>query len=158
MSMVFFVTSFTVLILFFLSIVWFSPESRLLRWAKQASRWDYATANARFQEARQVVVGQLRHPNSEISKSLAEAAFDVALACSDRLNELNGKPHGPAQKEPLRRALLKSFRKEAEYWGVGDYGIDSLGCDQEPSLYASQRSPKTAQDLHELVQSAITSK
>ncbi len=158
MSIMLVVTTFVVLGSFFVSIVWFSPESRLLRWAKQASRWDYATANARFHEARQVVVGQLRHPNSEISKSLADAAFDLAVACSDRLNELNRKPHGPTQQEPLRRALLRTFQKEADYWGVGDYGIDTLGRDQEPSLYASQRSTKTGQDYASNIQSAITSK
>ncbi len=147
MSMMLVGISVAVLGLIFISIVWFSPESRLIRWAKQASRWDYATANCRFQEARQVVVAQIRHPNGEISKSLADAAFDLAVASTDRLNELNGKPHGATQQERLRRSLLKTFQKEAEYWGVGNYGIDSLGRDQEPSLYASQRSLETAQNL-----------
>jgi len=157
MGMILVGASVGVLGLIFVSIVWFSPQSRLVRWAKQASRWDYATANSRLQEARRVVVAQLRHPNSEISKSLADAAFDLALACTDRLNELNGKPHGPTQQERLRRALLKTFQKEADYWGVGGYGIDSLGRDQEPSLFASQRSPETAHDLRE-PQLATTSK
>ena len=147
MGMVLVGASVAILGLIFVAIVWFSPESRLVRWAKQAPRWDYATANSRFQEARRVVVSQHRHPNGEISKSLADAAFDLAVACTDRLNELNGKPHGPTHQERLRRALFKMLQKDADYWVVGDYGIDSLGRDQEPSLYASQRGPIAAQDL-----------
>jgi hypothetical protein len=128
----------------FVAIVWFSPESRLLRWAGQAARWDYATANARMQEARRVVVSQLRHPNGEVSQSLADAAFELAVACTDRINELNGMPHGAENHERLRRALLRTFQKEADYWVVGGYGIESLGRDQEPALYATQRNSKTA--------------
>lgn len=135
--------SVAVLGLIFVAIVWFSPESRLLRWASQAPRWDYATANSRLQEARRVVVSQLRHPNGEISQTLADAAFELAVACTDRVNELNGKSHGPTHQDRLRRTLLKTFQKEADYWVVGGYGIDSLGRDQEPALYASQRDPRT---------------
>lgn len=131
----------------FVAIVWFSPESRLIRWAKQASEWDYATANSRFQEARRAVVAQFRHPNGEISQSLANAAFELAVACTDRINELNGKPYGPTQQNHLRHSLLKTFQQEAEYWVVGGEGIDALGRDQEPALYASQHRHKTAQNL-----------
>jgi hypothetical protein len=136
-------TSITILGLIFAAIMWFSPESRLLRWAKQASHWDYATANSRLQEARRVVVSQFRHPNGEVSQSLADAAFDLAVACTDRINELNGKPHGPEHQDRLRRALFKTLQKEADYWVVGGYGIESLGRDQEPALYAARH--KTAQ-------------
>ncbi len=146
MNMILVGASVALLGLIFVAIVWFSPESRLLRWAKQASRWDYATANSRLQEARRVVVAQFRHPNGEISQSLADAAFDLAVACTDRINQLNGKPHGPTHQDRLRRALLKTFQKEADYWVVGGYGIDSLGRDQEPALYASQRNAKTVQN------------
>lgn len=147
MNMILVGASVAILGLIFVAIVWFSPESRLIRWARQAPHWDYATANSRLQEARRVVVAQLRHPNGEISQTLADAAFELAVACTDRLNELNGKSYGLAHQDRLRRVLLKTFQKEADYWVVGGYGIDSLGRDQEPALYASQRNAKTAQDL-----------
>jgi hypothetical protein len=121
------------------AFIWFSPTFRLTRWTKQAPRWDYATANAHFLEARRTVVSQLRHPQGHTGQVLADAAFEVAVACTDRINELNGKEHGAAHHERLRRTLLRVFQREADYWVSTDYGIESLGRDQEPALYAGQQ-------------------
>lgn len=119
------------------TFIWFSPGFRLARWAKQAPRWDYATANAHFLEARRTIVAQLRHPEGHTGQALADAAFEVAVVCTDRINELNGKEHGTAHHERLRRTLLRVFQREADYWVSADYGIESLGRDQEPALFAS---------------------
>lgn len=121
-----------------MAFFWFSPGFRLARWEKQAQRWDYATANARFLEARRTVVSQLRHPEGHTGQALADAAFDVAVACTDRINELNAKEHGPGQHERIRRSLLRTFQREADYWVSGEFGIEALGRDQEPALYASR--------------------
>ncbi|MEO6023945.1 MAG: hypothetical protein ABIP64_12665 [Burkholderiales bacterium] len=126
--------------------MWFRPESRFQRWAKQARGWDYMTANTRFQEARRVVVSQLRHPGGETSQSVADAAFDLTVACTDRMNELNGKLHGTDEQGRLRRNLLRTFQREADYWVAGEYGLENLGRDQEPTLFAAQRG-KSAIDL-----------
>ena len=147
MGMILIGVSIAILGSIFVAILWFSPESRLIRWAKQAAHWDYATANARMQEARRVVVSQLRHPNGEVSQSLADAAFELAVACTDRINELNGMPHGAKNNERLRRALLRTFQKETDYWVIGGYGIETLGRDQEPALYATKPGSKTAHNL-----------
>ena len=125
------------------AFIWFSPGNRLARWAKQAHRWDYATANARFQEVRRTVVAQLRHPEGVTGQALSDAAFLVAIACTDRINQLNGKEHGARHHELIRRNLLRTFQCEAEYWVAGEYGIDALGSDQEPALFARQRNQHT---------------
>lgn len=122
------------------AFIWFSPGFRLARWAKQAHRWDYATANARFLEARRTVVSQLRHPQGHTGQMLSDAAFDVAVACTNRINQLNGKDHGPAHQDSIRRTLLRTFQREADYWVAGEYGIEALGRDQEPALFAGKRS------------------
>lgn len=128
------------------AFTWFRPESRFQRWAKRARGWDYTTAKTRFQEARRVVVSQLRHPDGETTQGMADAAFDLAVACTDRMNELNGKHHGTTVQEKLRRSLLRTFQREADYWVAGEYGLDNLGRDQEPALFAAQRG-KSAIDL-----------
>jgi hypothetical protein len=122
------------------AFIWFSPSHRLARWSNQAHRWDYATANARFHEARRTIVAQLRHPQGQTGKDLADAAFVLAIACTDRINQLNGKEHGPEQHEKIRRTLMRMFQRDAEYWGVGEYGIEALGRDQEPALFAVRQS------------------
>ncbi len=124
----------------FVAFIWFSPSHRLARWANQAHRWDYATANARFQEARRTVVAQLRHPQGATGQDLSDAAFVLAVACTDRINELNGKAHGPVHHDKLRRTLMRTFQRDAAYWVAGEYGIEALGGDQEPALFAGQRN------------------
>ena len=124
----------------FVAFIWFSPIHRLARWTKQAQGWDYATANARFQEARRTVIAQLRHPAGQTGKDLSDAAFNLVVACTDRMNELNGKEHGPAQHERIRRTLTQTLKREADYWVAGEYGIEALGRDQEPALFAGQHS------------------
>jgi hypothetical protein len=121
------------------AFIWFSPSHRLARWAQQTHRWDYAMANARFQDARRTVVAQLRHPQGSTGKDIADAAFELAVMCTDRINQLNGKEHGPEQHERIRRVLRRMFQRDADYWGAGEYGIESLGLDQEPALFAVQR-------------------
>lgn len=131
------------------AFIWFSPGFRLARWSKQAHDWDYATANVRFLEAKRTVVSQLRHPEGHTGQALSDAAFDVAVACTDRINQLNGKDHGTAQHERIRRGLLRMFQREADYWVSGDFGIEALGRDQEPALYAKQPSaPGGARSAH----------
>jgi hypothetical protein len=131
-----------------MAFVWFSPGNRLSRWAKQAHRWDYATANARFQEARRTVVAQLRHPEGVTGQALSDAAFLVAVACTDRINQLNGKEHGVRHHERIRGNLMRTFQREAEYWVAGEYGIDALGSDQEPALFARQRNQHAGLSPH----------
>jgi hypothetical protein len=135
---------FAILGIAIVAFIWFSPAFRLARWAKQAARWDYATANAHFLEARRTVVSQLRHPQGHTGQALADAAFEVAVACTDRINELNGKEHGAAHHAKLHRTLLRVFQREADYWVSNDYGIESLGRDQEPALYAGQHKMSSA--------------
>ena len=122
------------------AFIWFSPSYRLARWAKQAQGWDYATANARFIEARKIIVSQLRHPEGHTGQALSDAAFEVVVACADRINQLNGKEHGTAHHERLRKNLLRTFQREADYWVSGEGGIESLGRDQEPALFAAKRN------------------
>ncbi len=132
---------FSIAALTIAAFIWFSPSFRLARWARKAQHLDYATANARFLDAKRTVVSQLRHPEGHIGQALSDAAFEVAVACTDRINELNGKEHGPAQHDRIRRGLLRTFQREADYWVSGEFGIESLGRDQEPALYANQRAP-----------------
>ena len=126
-------------------LTWLKPESRFQRWTKQARRWDYATANSRFQEARRVVVSQLRHPSGETTQDVADAAFDLTVACTDRINELNGKPHGLEEQGRLRRNLLRTFQRDADYWVAGEYGLENLGRDQEPALFAARSANRLAE-------------
>lgn len=130
---------FSIVAITIAAFIWFSPSFRLARWAKQAQHLDYATANARFLEAKRTVVSQLRHPEGHTGQALSDAAFEVAIACTDRINELNGREHGPSQRDSIRRSLLRTFQREADYWVSGDIGIESLGRDQEPALYANPR-------------------
>lgn len=123
-----------------MAFIWFSPSHRLARWANHAHRWDYATANAHFQEARRTVVAQIRHPLGQTGKELSDAAFVLAVACTDRINELNGKEHGAAHQDRLRRTLMRMFQRDADYWVAGEFGIEALGSDQEPALFAGQRN------------------
>jgi hypothetical protein len=139
---------FVVLSLAIVAFIWFSPGFRLARWARHAHQWDYATANERFLEARRTVVSQLRHPEGHTGQALADAAFDVAVACTDRINELGGKEHGKAHHDRIRRQLLRTFQREADYWVSGDFGIEALGRDQEPALYASRKTAGPTPSTH----------
>ena len=112
----------------FVAFIWFSPSNRLARWANQAHRWDYATANAHFQEARRTVVAQLRRPQGQTGKDLSDASFVLAVACTDRINELNGKEHGPAHLDRLRRTLMRMFQRDADYWVAGEYPPCQTSC------------------------------
>ena len=123
--------------------LWSNPEIRLAQRALKAKQWDYAKANAEFQSARRIILARLRHPEGAITKGTSQAALDLAVACADRLNQLGGKAFGGEYRTRLRSQLQKQFQREADYWVSADYGLDTLGRDQEPALFAAHHNAAT---------------
>ncbi len=128
-------------ILLCLLIYRFIPlANRFDKLTRKAPRMDRRTALATFETARRTVISQLRNPyGKQISQAEADAALDAAVACLDRIDELEQKECGPANRAKIRRVLEARFRKEVDYWLQNDTAIDALGREQEPSVFAARQ-------------------
>jgi hypothetical protein len=80
------------------------------------STMDRAEVVAAFDEARKVVISRMRHPLGSVTQAGSEAALERAVACADRLDELNGKQHGQANRFKIRRELIRRFKEDADNW------------------------------------------
>ena len=73
-------------------------------------------ARVAFEEARKIVIAQMRNAPGKISRIEEGAALELAIACLDRLDELDGKEHGPGNRLKIRRFLEQKLKREAEKW------------------------------------------
>lgn len=69
-----------------------------------------------FEESRKLFITRLRNPLGKVTQSEAEIALERAVACADRLDELDGRVHGTANRFKIRRELMLKFRNEADHW------------------------------------------
>jgi len=113
--------------------------NRVDRRARRLARMQRHEVTETFEAARRTVISQLRSPRGRAGQAEADAALEFAVACLDRLDELDGKDCGTANKAKIRRLLEVRLRKEADYWLQDESGIDFLGREQEPSVFAAQR-------------------
>jgi hypothetical protein len=110
------------------------PAQRRIRKLAAMDRDAVATI---YEDTRLTVVSHMRHPRSDTSKLDTERAMQLAVACLDRLDQLDGRDHGSLNKAKLWRDLERRLRREAEYWTGGDSGFETLGREQEPSIFAA---------------------
>jgi hypothetical protein len=69
-----------------------------------------------FDEARKIVISRMRNPLGSVTQAESEAALERAVACADRLDELDGKAHGQANRFKIRRELMRRFKEDADNW------------------------------------------
>lgn len=113
--------------------------NRFERLARKIPKMDRAAVLSAFEAARRCVISQLRNPyGKQVSQAEANAALEIAVACLDRLDQLESKQHGPANRAKIRRVLETRFRREADYWVQNESGIEMLGREQEPSVFAAR--------------------
>lgn len=108
------------LLLLLLGAVWFVLDLR--RRAQQtdyleeiASQMSHSEASKLFNQYCEIAVDHLADPiNSQFSNKEANEAINRAIACMNRIREIEGESHGPAFRAAFRTELVKRLKKASD--------------------------------------------
>jgi hypothetical protein len=125
-----------------LLVLWFVLRSRRAsrtdRLMSRVATMDRRHALQAFELSRRAILFHLRNPYGKTTKAQAKAELELAVACLDRIDELEGKASGTTNRAQIRRVLETRFRREADYWLQNDSALEMLGREQEPSVFAAR--------------------
>jgi hypothetical protein len=88
-------------------------NKRSKRAGEAASSLDLQATQQRLERAILYIVDHMTDPGSPVSGAVADTELEMALACVDRINELQGQEHGPAFRLKVRPQILFKCKSAA---------------------------------------------